>query len=109
MSSHEHDLLFTTTSFKVEIRKLNDTLCAQITTSPWESALCAQGGINYEDLCNAIIHARCVNGCVTIVKSATESLQLHNVAHQDHDSRCVPGAMRVTFRIDTVCNKGLDC
>lgn len=32
----------------------------------------------------------------------TESLQLHNIAHQDHDSRCVPGAMRVTFRIDTV-------
>lgn len=33
----------------------------------------------------------------------TESLQLHNIAHQDHDSRCVPGAMRVTFLVDTYC------
>lgn len=56
MSPLEHDLLFTTTSFQVEIRKLNDTLCAQITTSPLESALRAQGGIRYEDLCNAIIY-----------------------------------------------------
>lgn len=42
----------------------------------------------------------------------TESLQLHNIAHEDHDSRRVPGAMRVTFLVDTYCtvlrNKGLD-